>query len=320
MTKPGQGHGWRFELGRRARVLLVLSALITVAGWFGERYWLLELFSHFITWYAVASGLLALLLWFGHARRWSLCALLLAAFQAAIPLSWYLPSAALQSEEAPNLTLLLANVHSSNQETRAFLQRVEEFDPDIICVQEITERWRDSLAPLENKYPVHFTVPRADNFGIAIYSRMPGAAPELLNQEAGGVPAIALEFQVGGRDVALLNLHAVPPLGRALAERRGNQLDFARGWLGASDGNAILIGDLNLTMYSPVYRRFFRDTGALNARAGFGPVGTWPAWLPVMRLPIDQCVVRGPSVVSCRTLPSINSDHLPLLITLRIAP
>lgn len=106
------------------------------------------------------------------------------------------------------------------------------------------------------------------------------------------------------------------------AEKRGwrdAQLASARSWLAGKNGPAILIGDLNLTMYSPIYRAFVAETGVRNARAGFGPLGTWPAWMPGPLLPLDHCLVRGPvGVIACRTGPKIGSDHLPLLVDLHL--
>jgi len=316
MAGDNNDHTWRRFFAMRAKFLVVVSLLVTLAGAAGNVHWSLELFSHFVAWYALGTLALAVLLaWLGH-RRWALAAMLLCTLQAAAPLSWYLPSGDTPAGPA-DCRILLANVLSVNQDTEAFLALVDEVDPDIICVQEVTERWREALAPLEAEYTVHAEVPRPDNFGIALYSRLPGPLPEFLY---GGEAAnsLVLNATVSGQTLALLNLHAVPPMGHRMAALRRQELQRARQWLDAQPGPAILIGDLNLTMYSPVYRDLVRGSTLKNARAGHGPLGTWPAGVPIMRLPLDQCLVKGLEVVDCQTMHILGSDHLGLLVDLAI--
>lgn len=306
---------------RRARVLLVLSGFATAAGWLGEYYWVLELFSHFIACYAVLSLLLALVFSWCRRRRWACAAALLFAVQAAFPLAWYSPPPVRNSGAPPNCRVLLANVLSTNPDKQSFLNLVANTDPDVVCVQEVDRAWAAALKSLETDYPVHTVVPRPDNFGIAVYSRLPGPPPEVLFQREYQVPAITLTLTVNGRPLQLLTAHMLPPAGSELASGRNAQLQATRAWILDQKVPVVVVGDLNLTMFSPLYRRLVGGTGARNARAGFGPIGTWPAWLPWLRLPLDQCLVTGDILVTdCTAGPRTGSDHLPLLIDLMIPP
>lgn len=310
-------HPWRGFLARRARFLVLLSAAVTLAGWLGAFHWFLELFSHFVAWYALGSLVLAVFLALIGRHRWAAAAGLLCILQVAAPLSWYLPSGATPAGPT-HCRVLLANVLSVNQDTASFLALVKEVDPDIICVQEVTERWQRELAPLEAEYTVHAEAPRPDNFGIALFSRLPGPLPEFIY---GGEAAnsLVLKATVVGREVALLNLHAVPPMGRRMSDLRRQELDRARQWLDAQTGPAILMGDLNLTMYSPVYRDLVHGSALKNARAGHGPLGTWPSGVPILRLPLDQCLVKGLDVVDCRTVYIPGSDHRGLVVDIALS-
>lgn len=315
---PSPHSRWNF-VARRAQVLTGVSALLTIAGSLGNFHWFLELFSHFVAWYALGTAVLALLLGLCRSPRWALAAGALCLLQASIPLSWYWPQRNSTNTE-PNCRLLLANVLSSNPDTARFFDLVTRTNPDIICVQEVSAHWEEALSVLERDYPVHLSLPRSDNFGIAIYSRLPGPQPEILFQENFGVPALALQFEMAGQTIRLLNLHALPPAGEAYAGVRNAQLDAAKAWLVDQESPAVLIGDLNTSIFSPRYRRLVEGTGARNARAGFGPLGTWPAWVPILRLPLDQCLVKGPmSVVRCATGRAGGSDHLPLMVDLRLS-
>jgi endonuclease/exonuclease/phosphatase family metal-dependent hydrolase len=94
----------------------------------------------------------------------------------------------------------------------------------------------------------------------------------------------------------------------------------------------VIAGDLNITMWSPYYKRFISKTGLRNARQGFGILPSWPvkttyphyskippfmSWL--ISIPIDHCLISPELKVSkIRTGANVNSDHLPLIIDLVI--
>lgn len=316
-TGDETSHSWRALLSRRARFFVVVSAIVTGAGLAGNLHWPLELFSHFVAWYAAGTAVLAVLLFALRERRWAAIAGVLCLFQAAAPLSWYLPSARAASGGV-HCRLFLANVLSQNQDTESFLKLVDEVDADILCVQEVTERWQEALQPLEAEYTVHAAVPRPDNFGIALFSRLSGPLPEI-EYGRDAAASLVLNTTVAGQPLALLNLHAVPPLGGQKAALRRQELQRARAWLDDQTGAAVLMGDLNLTMYSPVYRDLVRGSQLKNARAGKGPLGTWPAKAPIMRLPLDQCLVQGVEVMDCRTVPIPGSDHLGLVVDIALS-
>lgn len=319
MEKALAASRWRTYLGHRAQVLTVVSGLLTACGFLGNIHWFLEIFSHFIAWYAVGTGILAVVLWFSGHPRWALAAAALVTIQAMLPLSWYWPAPGSGAAATSNCRLLLANVLSENTDTASFLALVERTKPDLICVQEVSRQWEESLSILDGSYPVHLSLSRGDNFGIAIYSRLPGPQPEIVFQREFGVPAMALRFTRNGREVSLLNVHTLPPAGRRYASTRNAQLDAINAWLRKRTGLAIVMGDLNTSIYSPRYRRLIRGTGAKNVRAGYGPLGTWPSWVPLLRLPLDQCLVKGDMrVVRCAVEEAGGSDHLPLLVDLAI--
>jgi hypothetical protein len=142
-----------------------------------------------------------------------------------------------------------------------------------------------------------------------------------LFQREHDVPALAATVEVAGRTLSILDVHALPPIGKLMAGHRNRHLQSIRNWFEEQSGPAVLLGDLNLTMFSPEYRRFTQGMDLRNARQGFGPQGTWPTWVPFARLPLDQCLLRGDiGVTSFATGPDIGSDHLPIIIDLFVAP
>ena len=85
------------------------------------------------------------------------------------------------------------------------------------------------------------------------------------------------------------------------------------------EGPKLLIGDLNISMWSHLYDDFETATGMTNTRRGFGAIPTWPQQLPFGRIPIDHCLVSTHfAVVDTRRGPAIGSDHLPLIVDLSL--
>ena len=309
---------WRKALSDRAQWLVVFIVGVSVAGALGRYHWVLELFSHYVAWYALGAAILATFFWIIRSRRWATGTTLLAVVLAFAPLSWYFPA------RNPNVggvrcRVLLANVLTSNRNHQAVLDLIAAEDPDVVCLQEINDAWENALEPLRETYPTYHAVPRNDNFGIALYSRVTPGLPAAAFDGKMGVPALTAPIEMDGAQAQLLNIHALPPLRADMARRRSAQLEGARAWLDAQTLPAIIIGDLNMTMYSPVYRAWAKNLKAKNARQGYGPLGSWPLFVPIMRLPLDQALVTPDiEVLDCRLGPDIGSDHLPLIVDVRL--
>ena len=111
----------------------------------------------------------------------------------------------------------------------------------------------------------------------------------------------------GEQDFRLRNQHLLQGLGDEV---------------GPLAGPLVVMGDLNVDMWSVFYKEMIRRSGMQNARRGYG---VFPSQIPIVGVacqgmvgpPIDQCLVKGPlRVTSFRTGPHLGSDHLPILVEL----
>ncbi|NEN99201.1 MAG: hypothetical protein F6K50_28090 [Moorea sp. SIO3I7] len=79
----------------------------------------------------------------------------------------------------------------------------------------------------------------------------------------------------------------------------------------------VLIGDLNVTMWSPYYKSLIQSSGLRDARAGFGILPTLSQFSPAnpwLAIPVDHCLVsRDVKVIKMRTGPDLGSYHLPVI-------
>ncbi|MBN8249354.1 MAG: endonuclease/exonuclease/phosphatase family protein [Verrucomicrobia bacterium] len=294
----------------------LLGILATVATLFGAAHWLPELTTHFRVQLAVALGVLAI----GalSARRGILTALLAAAagfhavpvFLAARPTPPAAPA-------GPRVRLVSLNVHTANRAFGRVLDYLRQEDPDLILLLEVDAHWMRELAILTNGYPTLVADVREDNFGIALFSRRPLTAPEVVMLEGSEVPSIIAGIALGERRLQLLGTHPVPPASPDGARERDAQLLSIGRWAAEHRGAAVVLGDLNVTPWSPVFHALLREGRLRRPHPGWGIVATWQLQNPLISLPLDHCLVSpGIAVTRLTVGPEVGSDHRPLSVEL----
>lgn len=290
--------------------------LLTVAALAGERHWLLEVTTHFRPHYAAA--LLAYATVYLLARRVRSAAIFLAfaVINAAVIAPRFAPHEAAPAD-APLIKLLAANVLTSNRNHAALMELVTREQPDVIALLEVNDTWLAALAPLATTHPHMLRESRSDNFGIALFSRLPLTDTKIRYLGPAEVPSLKATIMLGGRPIELLATHPLPPGGADNLLLRDNQLTAIARWSSASANPVIVLGDLNCAPWSPAFRTLLRE-GALHD-TGYGLTPTWPVSPWWLRIPLDHCLAsRHFATVDHRTGPDIGSDHFPVLVTLAL--
>jgi len=306
--------------------MVVVLAPLTLAPLFGWIY-PLELFCHFQVQYLLAAAVCAAVL--AGLGRWRWClaaagcgavaAMAVVPFQAA-GTGGNAAHATAVSEGDRSLRLLLANVLVSNRQHDRLLDLVAEADADVLVLQEVNDRWMAALSQLQRDYPYTVGVARQDAWGIAVFSRIPLQEAECRHLGEAGRPSAVMKLSVGGTAVSIVATHPTNPLSPGTFALRNDQLEAVATYARGREQPLVLIGDLNVTMWSPWHRRLCAEAGLTNARRGFGVLASWPTYLPpIMRLPIDHCLVSGDlAVTDCRLGPEFGSDHRPLIVDLAL--
>jgi endonuclease/exonuclease/phosphatase (EEP) superfamily protein YafD len=209
--------------------------------------------------------------------------------------------------------VLLLNVHTratSYAEVRAL---IDETKADVVALIEVDDRWLRELAPSLAGYSAHLEAPRADNFGMAVYGRMPFSA--VVEELGGGTPSIV----VRAAQFSLVVVHPLPPVSGAALAQLESQFAATGARVRALPGPVILAGDLNATPWSPPFRALVDGSGLCDTRAGFGVQPTWPASFAPMRIPIDHVLADCSIGVADRWVArDVGSDHLPVVVDLVI--
>jgi len=305
-----------------AAIVTILFSVITSLGLEDYR---IQLFAHFRLQYLVVSILLLLV--FGALRSvpYTLLLVATAGLNAFFILPWYTGgnvAADIPADAArPQLKLLHANVLSSNAAYDRLIALLDDERPDVVFLQEVTPAWVSGLQRIEPDYPYRYLEPLAGNFGIALYSRLPLVSTMHVASPPLGHPTIVTVLEFDGELLTLVSSHPTIPVRRALREARDEQLDSLAELANDLDGNVVLSGDFNATLWDQAYRQLEHRTGLRNVRRGVGLLPTWPTFLPIAMIPIDHVLVSERlQVVALYTGARIGSDHLPLVVTLSLDP
>lgn len=296
--------------------IVVAFALFTAISSLGEFHWTAELLTHFRVQATVAGVLLALFCALLRMPKRSAVVCGLAALHLFPVIPYVVPSDHRGSEALPRLRLLQVNVHTANRRHEAVENLVMERKPDILALLEVNERWLEALAGLHRYYPHRIERPQNDNFGIALFSRFPFEDLHFRRLHHDRIYMAVGRFSLGSTPITLAVAHPVPPAGPAYSALRNEQLaqlsEIIRTFRASE---IILLGDLNTSPWSPVYRRFEQSSGLSNGARGLGLFPTWPTGVRPLMIPLDHCLLSsGLRAVSLQTGPDIGSDHLPVLV------
>ncbi len=291
-------------------VVASLTIALLAAGFCADLHWGFELACHWRMQAVVVLGLLGGLLVGCGARRRGLTCLLIA-LAGGLTLGRVRPDPPLPRAGTP-WRLAAVNVLSSNRDHRAAERWLDEDHPDVVVALEVTPAWSRLFA----RFPHQVVVPREDNFGIGVGSRLPLRQSRVIDLP-GAIPALLVELETqSGRSCHLLAIHPVPPLTNALVERRDQQFAHLATVIREISGPLIVAGDFNATPWSPPIQQLRQKTGLTVSQSGCIPRPTWspvgPHWLG---LPIDHVLVSpGLTVIDSRVGPDVGSDHLPVIV------
>lgn len=267
--------------------------------------------AHFSSWLLVAATVLCL----------------------AYQLWWILPYTRLWNLEVRSagsthpdrhLSILTSNVLTSNDNAEALRSLVKKHKPDVLVTLESDQWWQDQLDVLEEFMPYTIKCPLDNLYGMHVYSRLALEETEITYLVEDDVPSMhaMLTLRSGDR-VRMHFLHPAPPSpteNPESAERDAELVMVARS-IASSDLPTILTGDLNDVAWSSTTRLFRKLSGLLDPRIGRGMFNTFHADYPFCRWPLDHLFHSDHfSVDAIERMPTIGSDHFPLLTQLVYTP
>ncbi|MGD1941686.1 MAG: endonuclease/exonuclease/phosphatase family protein [Leptolyngbyaceae cyanobacterium] len=314
-----------------AWTLLIGILAVTAISLLTSRYgWpiYLELLSHFQLQYWVLSAITVVIIGLTRCKIPVLVGLLCVAALSAQILPWYLPPSFAMPNDG-NFRILIVNLNTQNTQYEAALAYANQVEPDLALFMEVNDTWRTRLDKLLADMPYSSGQTRSDNFGILLYSRHPLSDVQIKGFAEESTPSLIGEVTVDGRTISLVGTHPLPPVKPFAFHSRNRQLHTMGQYVQTLATPVIVMGDLNITMWSPYYKQMIRNTGLKNSRKGFGLRPSWPTqgtyrqiphWAPLLfSIPIDHCLLSPDlTVENIRVGPNLGSDHRPVVVDLRL--
>lgn len=300
----------------------VLAA--TVLGRASRADWPFELLSNFPVQLGVAAlGLLAAAL-VVRARAAAVLALGAAVLNVAVVGSTATAIHHDVPSGAERVLLAHLNAQSGHVDVAALRREVQGRQPHVFVVFDPAPRDVDALRAPPRGYVARLTRQRSKGpprlVRTVVWSRVAVWDVRRPDGDAFGTSAVRFSFRLGGEHAAFLGFGSDSPTTPARAGDRNRTLHAAARWSRRTQADGIarrvVMGDLNATPWSPVFRRLL-DRGRLHSSLdGFGIQPTWPVGNPLLLIPIDHALLsHSVAAVDRETGPSFGSDHRSLWVT-----
>jgi len=320
------------------RGFLLLAAMIALMGWLvmacrmmSDKHPILDLASH-LSWHTWVSlsvvafpTCVSLRVCVGEKRlRW-FHRLLMATppwlYLTWITAPWTMLPLALNDSEAKGLKILSWNIWIMSSSPEEALSLLKESDADVIALIELGPEQTRVLKQLEKIYPYCLWMPDESSRGIAVLSRIEGTRFTSVDLANEGMPAIEAdvpptESHSGYRIMAV---HTRSPDLHQRTLDRNKQLQALAEWAALPNKASIIIGDLNITPWSPPFSRLLQQGNLEDSRRYRGNFASWPTDLGPFAIPIDHALVPRNSQVLFRGVGASapDSDHRPIIVVLK---
>ena len=218
--------------------------------------------------------------------------------------------------DASEIKVMTCNLLSSNSDYHGVKELIASVDPDFVVLLELNRAWQSELAELKQHFPHNTELPSEDNFGIAVFSKLPARFETHFLTDF-KVPLV--ESNLGdGLDVTVLAAHPLPPIGKVYSRSRNEYLEELAE-LARANPKCVIAGDLNVTPYSPYFSDLLAAAELNDSRKGFGLQPTWPSEMQWFGIPIDHILVsRGLNVLDREVLKIPGSDHAAVMARLGV--
>lgn len=297
---------------KNVTIFIILLVVCSVVGLVAPLWPQADLFNHFRPQALVFGVLLGAVAFFINRKAALLALAVMLLNGALIAKRLYetagIPSSATITEEGGaygKISIISANVLTKNQKYEGLLSIVTTGNPDIIILVETDARWLENVAELREHYPYYTNVPRPDNFGMAVYAKMPFET-EIIPVGSYKLPLIVADFA----GFTLMAAHPIHPVRPDTMRENHEYLETMARIAEARVKPVVIAGDLNSTLWA--------ETMTPLIEAGFkriNPLGfayTWPMKFPLFAMQIDHFFAKGVRAGDFEVLGATGSDHYPI--------
>jgi len=215
-------------------------------------------------------------------------------------------------DNKPIYTMFHLNLFWKNDEQRRSIELIRELNPDIISFSEASFLWDEMLYQLIEDWPHLY-----QRGGVKIYSKWPINKDSAYCGTYGSAALVDIDAP-DGKKLELGSVHIRWPWPASGPE----QVLEAKPRLEQLGKDALIAGDFNATTWSLSLKQF-AEYGRLKIVPNIGPSWVFDQVPEILirfiGLPIDQVMHKGRvHIVEAKTLASVGSDHLPVLVKFQL--
>ncbi len=298
------------------RLLLQCIAIVggcSLVGLFSGLWWFFDLFNHFRPQALLASTIFFLLSLLIKDKKCAILSFAVIALNSALmiervyafPAVSNLHQASSVEGKTQNISLLFSNVLTSNSLHQSLLDTISHYKTDIVITIEVDKKWKKVLEEIKPAYAYSAAFPRQDNFGMAVYSKLPF---EDVRYPAGNqrLPLMVIDFD----SFVVIAVHPLPPVNKKNTAELHAYIKTVADIVRDTKKPIVLVGDFNATIWSETVNHL-RGLNLMRTNQ-FGFAWTWPTGFWPFAVQIDHVFVRDVVMADFEVLSDIGSDHFPI--------
>lgn len=247
-----------------------------------------------------------------------------------LSLIWhYTPLAPVQMKRNPGkyenrIKVLIANVFQENRSVDLCRHAIEQHKPSIVLLVETDERWCNEITTNLKDYPYRILQPQNNTYGMLLLSQLEIIHHTVRFLVESDIPSITADVKTSdGLVFRLYCLHPKPPIPSESSNSTERDAEILLIGKEAKKLNkpVIVAGDLNDVAWSYTTNLFLKVSSLLDPRIGRGFYSTFHANHRLFRWPLDHVFCSSHFYLnSLRRLPTIGSDHFPILLEVSLMP
>jgi len=304
---------------------LVFAFLVaTVVSLFARVHWLADLFANLRMQQLIGLSVTLLLCLLHRRPKATAIVALLIAFQ--IP--WFVSASpqTVTDKQIRNaaLSVTFANVLTKNKRHDDIIADLTSRNPDVIAVVELGSVLATALSTeISAEFPYALIRPQdSGNFGIGLFSKYPLRDQDVFELNL-PIESIAATVTIAGQDYRIFATHPLPPMGPSAYANRNLHLEQLADRIDtfrtqSPQTPVVLVGDLNLTPWSPLFADLEQSSGLHHVCER---LGVTPTWYRFPSFPFGLVLDHGLISEQLHCLshvvgPDIGSDHRSITLTL----
>jgi endonuclease/exonuclease/phosphatase (EEP) superfamily protein YafD len=284
-------------------------------------YWIVNIVSHFPAQYALVSFILfAVCLYRKIVALYVLAGVLFIINASSVVERNNEAYAGLEKQKT--FKLYSANINKDNRNLSKIEHELRKINPDIVLLMEVTPEQIRQIDSVTGAYPYCIKkIPiGTKRIGMVFLSNFPIKNHQVITLSEHGNGLVKSELVINQKSVLFFGVHFPRTTSFKEFPERKRQLTWFAKQINKEPMPVIVAGDMNATPYSPVFRKLLATSGLKDSRKGFGWQPSWPAYFPLLWIPIDHILVSPEIQIHSRDTGSfIGSDHFPVIAELSIS-